>query len=105
MAKLVVTDREGNTQEAEAQTGMSVMENIRDLDNSVEAICGGMCSCATCHCLVDSAWFAKLAPRSPDESELLEELDSYNADQSRLSCQVEFTADLDGMVLTIGPEE
>ena len=105
MAKIVVTDREGNSQEVEAQTGISVMENIRDLDNSVEAICGGMCSCATCHCLVDSGWFAKLAPRSPDELELLEELDSYNADQSRLSCQVEFTADLDGMVLTIGPEE
>ena len=105
MAKLVVTDREGNTQDVEARTGLSVMENIRDLDNSVEAICGGMCSCATCHCLVDPAWNDKLPQRSPDELELLEELDSFNAEQSRLSCQVEFTGELDGLVLTVGPEE
>ena len=105
MPKLVVTDREGNTQDVEAQPGISVMENIRDLDNSVEAICGGMCSCATCHCLVDTGWSAKLPARSPDELELLEELDSFNADQSRLTCQIEFTPELDGMVLTVGPEE
>ena len=105
MAKLVVTDREGNTQEVEATSGMSLMENIRDLDNSVEAICGGMCSCATCHCLVDPQWFGRLEPASPDELELLEELDSFDAQQSRLSCQVPVTDALDGMVLTIGPEE
>ncbi len=105
MAKLVVTDREGNTQHVEAHTGMSVMENIRDLDNSVEAICGGMCSCATCHCLVDPAWFAKLPPRGADELDLLEELEAFNPEQSRLSCQVQVSAELDGMVLTVGPEE
>ncbi len=105
MAKLVVTDRQGNTQEVEATTGLSVMENIRDLDDSVEAICGGMCSCATCHCLIDPAWFARLDPASPDELDLLEELDSFNVEQSRLSCQIPFTEELDGMVLTVGPEE
>ena len=105
MAKVVVTDREGNTRPVDAQFGMSVMENIRDLDNSVEAICGGMCSCATCHCFIDPAWLDRLPPRSADELELLEELDAFNADQSRLACQIAFTDELDGLVVTVGPEE
>jgi len=105
MAKLVVTDREGKAQDVEGQTGLSVMENIRDLDDSVEAICGGMCSCATCHCFVDTAWFGRLPARSPDELDLLEELDSFDPERSRLSCQIELTEELDGLVLTVGPEE
>jgi 2Fe-2S ferredoxin len=105
MAKLVVTDREGNVQDVEGTTGMSLMENIRDLDNSVEAICGGMCSCATCHCLIEPDWLAKLPAPSPDELDLLEELESFNPERSRLSCQVPFTDELDGLVLTVGPEE
>ena len=105
MVKLVVTDREGQTVEVEAETGDSIMESIRDLDNSVEAICGGMCSCATCHCLVEAQWFARLAPRSEDELELLEELDSFDAGRSRLTCQVPVTEELDGLSLVVGPEE
>ena len=105
MTKLVVSDREGNVQEVDAQNGLSVMENIRDLDDSVEAICGGMCSCATCHCLIDSDWFARLPERSADELELLEELDAFDPERSRLACQVGVTSELDGLVLTVGPEE
>ena len=62
MVKLVVIDREGREVEVEARAGYSVMENIRDLDNSVEAICGGMCACATCHVLIDPEWTATLPP-------------------------------------------
>ena len=105
MPKIVVIDREGNTQAVAAQSGTSVMENISDLDDSVEAICGGMCSCATCHCFIDSAWLDRLAPRSTDELELLEELDAFNAEKSRLACQIPFSDELDGLVLTVGPEE
>lgn len=105
MVQIVVVDREGETVSVDAEEGTTLMEAIRDLDNSVEAICGGMCSCATCHCLIDPDWFGRLAERSDDELDLLQELDSYDADRSRLACQVELAADLDGLKLVVGPEE
>ena len=105
MTKLVVTDREGQTVGVDAHDGISVMENIRDLDNSVDAICGGLCSCATCHVFVDPAWMAKLPPRSDEEAELLGDLSSFNQSQSRLSCQLTVSDALDGLVLTVAPEE
>jgi 2Fe-2S ferredoxin len=105
MTKLVVTDREGQTVGVDAHDGISVMENIRDLDNSVDAICGGLCSCATCHVFVDPAWIAKLPPRSDEEAELLGDLSSFNQSQSRLSCQLTVSDALDGLVLTVAPEE
>ncbi len=80
------------------------MESLREYDYGVEALCGGMCSCATCHCYIDADWSAKLGPRSDDEEELLEELESFR-DTSRLTCQVPFTDELDGLRVTIAPEE
>ncbi len=77
MARLVVTDRQGQVVEVDAQNGISIMENIRDLGNSVDAICGGLCSCATCHVFVGSTWAAKLPPRSGEEAELLGDLSSF----------------------------
>ncbi len=105
MTKLVVTDREGKTVGIDAHDGISVMENIRDLDNSVDAICGGLCSCATCHVFVDPAWMAKLPPRSDEEAELLGDLSSFDQSRSRLSCQLTMSDALDGLVLTVAPEE
>jgi len=105
MVQLVVTDRDGKVVEVEGEPGDSVMEAIRDLDASVEAICGGMCSCATCHCLMDINWAEHLPPRSDDELELLEELEAFDPARSRLSCQIPVTEDLDGLTLTVGPEE
>lgn len=105
MANLIVTNRAGDTATIEGDTGISVMENLRDKDYEIAAICGGMCSCATCHVYVAEDWVARLTPRSEDETELLRELDSYNEETSRLSCQIEFTKDLDGLALTIAPDE
>ena len=105
MTKLVVTDREGQIIDVDARSDISVMENIRDLDNSVEAICGGLCSCATCHVLVDPAWSAKLPPRSGEEAQLLGDLSSFDQSRSRLSCQLTMSDALDGLVLTVAPEE
>ncbi len=104
MARIHVTDREGEYLVIEAQTGVSVMETLRELDNGVEALCGGMCSCATCHSYIDPEWFDKLPPRSPEEDELLSELE-YVREHSRLTCQVRFSEDLDGLTLTVAPEE
>ena len=105
MIKLVVTDREGQVLSVEAHAGISVMENIRELDNSVEAICGGLCACATCHVYIDPDWFPRLQSPAGEERDLLQSLTGFNEARSRLSCQVEVSAELDGMTLTIGPEE
>ena len=53
MVKLVVTDKDGRDVEVDARPGLSIMENIRQLPRSVEAVCGGLCSCATCHVFID----------------------------------------------------
>ncbi len=105
MAKIIVTDRDGETHEVEGKTGVSIMETLRELDYGVEALCGGMCSCCTCHCHIEPEWFARLPRRFDDEEELLAEGESYRADRSRLTCQVTFSADLDGIRLTIAPED
>ena len=105
MALLRVVDRNGIEHEVEAETGIKVMETLRELDYGVAAICGGMCSCATCHVYVDPAWFDKLPARMSDESELMHELSHYEPERSRLSCQVEFTEELAGLRVTIAPDE
>ena len=104
MTLLRVIDRDGKEHLVEGKTGLKVMETLRELDYGVAAICGGMCSCATCHVYVDPAWQARLPAPMSDERELLNEL-SQCQDNSRLSCQIEFTPELDGLRVTIAPDE
>lgn len=104
MALMRVVDRDGLEHEIEARTGLKVMENLRELDYGVAAICGGMCSCATCHVYVDPAWVDRLPAAMSDERELLSEL-ANTEDNSRLSCQIEFTPALAGLRVTIAPDE
>ena len=105
MGKIFVTDRAGGEHEIELNAGENLMEPLRELDNGIEALCGGMCSCATCHIFVEPQWFAKLESAQDDELELLEETECFRKDESRLSCQIEFADELDGMKFTIAPEE
>jgi 2Fe-2S ferredoxin len=104
MALMRVVDRDGLEHEIEARTGLKVMENLRELDYGIAAICGGMCSCATCHVYVDPAWVDRLPAAMSDERELLSEL-ANTEDNSRLSCQIEFTPALAGLRVTIAPDE
>ena len=105
MTRILVTDRENNQQEVDACDGGILMETLRDEGLGVEAICGGQCACATCHCLLDDAWFSKLDPPGEDESELLESLEHFDPERSRLTCQIEITPDMAGLSLQIAPEE
>jgi ferredoxin, 2Fe-2S len=105
MVKLVVTDRAGRVVEVEAERNISIMENIRDLDASVDAICGGMCACATCHVFIAPEWADRLPPRAYEEHQMLQDLESFDPERSRLSCQIEVTDALEGLELTVGPEE
>ena len=105
MPKLVVVNRSGEESTVEAAACLSVMEAIRDDGfDELLALCGGCCSCATCHIYVDPAFADKLPKMSEDENDLLESSDHRN-DTSRLSCQVQLTADLDGLKVTIAPED
>ena len=104
MAEIKVVDRDGIEHSIDATPGLKVMEALRELDYGVAAICGGMCSCATCHVYVDPQWLDQLPARQPDEQELLAELSHYE-ENSRLSCQIVFTEELAGLKVTIAPEE
>ena len=104
MATLQVIDRDGVSHDVECKSGLKVMEVLRELDYGVAAICGGMCSCATCHIYIDPAWADKLPAPMSDERDLLTELSHYR-ENSRLSCQVEITQALSGLKVTIAEDE
>ncbi|ALE17166.1 Ferredoxin, 2Fe-2S [Altererythrobacter epoxidivorans] len=105
MPKLIVTTREGETSEIQVDDGLTVMEAIRDNGfDELLALCGGCCSCATCHIHVDPSFKDKLPAMSEDEDDLLESSDHRN-ENSRLSCQIPFTSDLDGLKVTIADED
>ena len=105
MAQLIIVGRDGRETSIEGKVGWSVMENIRDAGfDELLALCGGCCSCATCHVHVDEHWVARLAAMKSDEDDLLDSSD-YREPNSRLSCQIEFDESLDGLRVTIAPED
>ena len=77
MARMIVVDRDGKEHDIEAKPGLKIMEILRELDYGVAAICGGLCSCATCHVYVDESWAARLPKPQSDELELLNELPDF----------------------------
>lgn len=105
MPQLIVTTRSGETSTIDADDGLTVMEAIRDNGfDELLALCGGCCSCATCHVHVDPEFFNQLPPMSEDENDLLDS--SGDRDQwSRLGCQIPFSADLDGLKVRIAAED
>ncbi|HEX2492629.1 MAG TPA: 2Fe-2S iron-sulfur cluster-binding protein [Steroidobacter sp.] len=105
MAHIHLTDIYGVEHDIQAQTGATLMEILRQYEFGVTASCGGFCSCATCHVYVDPAWAPRLKQMHSDESDLITMLTTYNPKTSRLSCQVKFTEELDGIRLTVAPEE
>ena len=105
MPKLIVVTREGEERELEGDAGLSAMEVIRDGGvDELLALCGGCCSCATCHVHVDPAFADLLPPMSEDENDLLDSSSDRDA-TSRLSCQVPFEDSLDGLRVTIAAED
>ena len=104
MPTVRVIDRDGAEHELTAPSGATLMEPLRDMSDGVAAICGGMCSCATCHVYIDESWVGKLPAAHSDETDMLQDLVSRRPN-SRLSCQVTLTDALDGLKATIAPEE
>ncbi len=101
MPKVTYVDHAGHAQEVDVPVGENVMRGA--LYNGIEGIvgeCGGGLSCATCHCYVDEAWAGKAGtPSSEVEAELLESASAEVKPTSRLSCQIEITEALDGLVV------
>lgn len=105
MSSMIIVDRSGDEHRIDATIGRSVMELIRDAGfDDLLALCGGCCSCATCHVIVDTKDVARLSPMSPDENDLLSGTNTRQ-ETSRLSCQIVFADELDGLRVTIAPEE
>jgi 2Fe-2S ferredoxin len=105
MPRLTIVNRAGEAQEVAGRSGWSVMENIREHGfDELLALCGGCLSCATCHVHVDPEWFDKLKPIKADEDDLLDTSD-HRVATSRLSCQILFSAELDGLKVQIAPED
>src|SRR3546814_3702424 len=105
MPTLIVVTREGEERVVTGEAGLSVMEVIRDNGiDEVLALCGGCCSCATCHVHVDPEFAAKLPPMSEDQDDLLDPSSDRDA-ESRLSCQIEFSDALDELRVANAPAD
>lgn len=105
MSKVHVTDRKGLEQALEIRPDLTLMQTITDAGMSdLLALCGGVCSCGTCHVHVDGNFMSALAPMNQDESSLLD-ASSHRQANSRLSCQVRMSLELDGLRVTIAPED
>lgn len=104
MPSITVTDQSGAERTIHPATGGSLMEALRNAGfDEILALCGGNCSCATCHVYVAPDRFAQLGTPSEDEDDLLDSSD-HRQPNSRLSCQLLVTEDLDGLAVTIPPE-
>lgn len=105
MPTINVTTRTGDTRAIDARFDLSIMENLRDggIDENF-ALCGGCLSCGTCHVFIDDQLVTQLPPISEDEDDLLDLSDTRQAN-SRLSCQLPLTEQLDGIVVTVAPED
>lgn len=105
MITINITQRDGTTVKARGEEGISLMEVIRNAGiDELLALCGGCCSCATCHVHVQPGYEAALPPLSDDESDLLDSSE-HRDPTSRLSCQIPMTAALDGLRVAIAKED
>jgi 2Fe-2S ferredoxin len=98
--KIVVTDQSGDVHELEGLDGWRVMEVIRDWGLNIKAECGGALSCATCHVYVDAAWTERVGAPGEDEEDMLDTVGDVRPN-SRLSCQILLSDDLDGLAVTL----
>ncbi len=101
-----VIDREGREHILTTRPGQSsLMDLLYDADLNVEAVCGGCASCATCHIFISDDWLDKVPERDDVQNMLLQYQSHFSGTSSRLSCQMPLSESLDGLRLTIAPEE
>jgi 2Fe-2S ferredoxin len=92
-------EHDGTKHTVDAEVGKSLMENaVENMVPGIDADCGGACACATCHVFVTDAWRSQTGERNPMEESMLQLAEDVQ-ESSRLSCQVDVTEALDGLVV------
>ena len=101
MAKITYVEFNGKEHVVDVKTGLSVMEGaVKNNIPGIDADCGGACACATCHVYVDQAWVDKTGSQSAMEESMLDFAENVEPN-SRLSCQIKVTDEIDGLVVRI----
>jgi len=101
MPKITFIQFDGTETSIDAEIGTTVMNTALDnLIPGIDADCGGECSCATCHVLVDESWMEKVGQPNESEESMLD-LNPDRATNSRLSCQINVSDDLDGLIVNL----
>ena len=101
MGRVTYIESNGERHQVNLENGQSIMQGA--LDNLIGGIlgeCGGCCSCATCHCYVDDAWLEKVGAPDDMEKDMLDSVVDPQS-SSRLSCQIQMSDDLDGLVVRL----
>ena len=105
MPKITYIEYNGKIHSIEVANGLTVMEGARDNNiPGIEADCGGACACSTCHVYVDKDWINKLPPVDDIERDMLDFAFEPDENSSRLTCQLEVTEKLDGLIVKM-PEK
>jgi ferredoxin len=105
MPSIVVTNRDGGTRVIEAAAGQSLKDALKKGGvGEILGLCGGFAACGTCHVHVGEGWLDRLPEIGADEDEMLGFSD-WRQPNSRLSCQIDFNDALDGIAVTVAPED
>ena len=107
MAEIIYIESDGSRHRVDVEEGMTLMEGAQlNMVPGIEAVCGGLCSCATCHVWLDDNWLPLVEPRAKAELEMLKKALQRRA-SSRLSCQITVTAEMEGkdLIVEIPPEQ
>ena len=105
MTTINIIRRDGEAATIDAKSGQTVIQALREHDiDDLLALCGGSCACATCHVYVDQAQIDRLQPMSETEDALLDKSE-HRRDNSRLGCQILISDVLEGITITIAPDE
>jgi 2Fe-2S ferredoxin len=106
MARITYITPGGERHEVEVDDGCSVMEGAinNDIDGIV-AECGGACACATCHSYIDEAWMDQLPEMDDMEDSMLDATTSERRSNSRLTCQIEVSDDIDGLIVHVAEND
>lgn len=101
MIRIMFIEADGTSRSVEAEEGLSLMQLAVNAGfDAIAAECGGACACGTCHCYIDPAWTDRLPPPDDQEAAMLECVIDQTPD-SRLSCQIELSATMDGLVVRL----